>query len=272
MPKVTMLPPEDDSKIKKTDHKKFFAFTRARPFRVPAEHLFSNYIQSWEFRDLIASGKYIYVDGLFVLRPIAIFLLENQIDIDQFLINKKMTGNTNGVTDYCLSVELQHIVCHTSEPGALKHSAGRNKGKKIVNAAKAADIDTISQEEFMKIVNDSSEPPYDFGKMLSYYMKEKNVTEEGLSELTGISDRTIRRMKRNDPNSRPKLENIVAVCIALHLYPHKSIMLINAAGYYFRNTSKDKIYQFLIDSAYNKNVDECNEFLIRMGYEPLTGL
>jgi len=73
-------------------------------------------------------------------------------------------------------------------------------------------------------------------------------------------------------DSRPELANIVAVCIALHLYPHESIKLINAAGYFFRNNKKDNTYQFLIDSAYNKNVHECNRFLESMNLDPLTSL
>jgi len=272
MPKVKMQPSKDDGNAKKSDDKRTSAYTHRLPLRVPAESIFINYKVSRAYRELLATGNYIYVDGLFVLRPIGIFLLENEIDIHQFFKSKKIFGDTNGLTDYCLSVEFQYSGhAYKPKPGELMHSAGRYKGRKIVEAAKAADIDTINKEEFLNIISGGSEPPNDFGAMLSYFMEKKEITEEGLAELTGLSDRTIRLMKWN-ADSRPELANIVAVCIALHLYPHESIKLINAAGYFFRNNKKDNTYQFLIDSAYNKNVHECNRFLESMNLDPLTSL
>lgn len=50
-----------------------------RPLRIGEENLFKKYVTSGEFRRALCSGKYVYVDGLFVLRPLAIFLLENGV-------------------------------------------------------------------------------------------------------------------------------------------------------------------------------------------------
>ena len=67
-------------------------------------------------------------------------------------------------------------------------------------------------------------------------------------------------------------ENVVAIGIALHLFPHQIMGLLGAAGYQLRRTPKERSYQYLIDVAYNSTVYECNEFLKKLGMQPLTNL
>lgn len=255
---------EDDN----TDH---HVFVEKRVAHIPKNLVLSYYNRRPDFRRVIDSGKYIYIDGLFVLRPIGIFLLEQNIDIYAFLRSKELFGERNGMTAFCLCEE-RFFVERKSRPDELYHSDKEYKRKRMVHAEKIASIDTISEEMFQNIIcGGGQEPPFNFGGMLSLFMEMKGVTEEGLAELTGISDRTIRRYK-NDEGERPTLENVIAIGIALHLFPHQIVNMLGAAGYQLRKTPKERAYQYLIDAAYNNTVYECNRFLEKSGMSPLTSL
>lgn len=256
---------------KKNDNTDGRVFAEKRVLRIPKELVLSYYKRHHDFRRAVDSGKYIYIDGLFVLRPIAIILLEQKIDVHAFFRSQKLFGDKNGLTAFCLCEE--HLfVERQPKPDELYHSAREYKGKRIAHAEKIASIDTITEEMFRNIISGSGqEPPFNFGGMLAFFMELKGVTEEDLAELTGISDRTIRRYK-NDEGERPTLENVVAIGIALHLFPHQIVNLLGAAGYQLRKTPKERAYQYLIDAAYNNTVYECNMFLKKSGMQPLTNL
>lgn len=266
-----MAPVASPKPSKKNDNTDGRVFAEKRVLRIPRDLVLSYYKRHHDFRRAVDSGKYIYIDGLFVLRPIAIFLLEQKIDVHAFFRSQKLFGDKNGLTAFCLCEE--HLfVERKPKPDELYHSAREYKGKRIAHAEKIASIDTISKEMFQNIISGGgSEPPFNFGGMLAYFMGLKGVTEEGLAELTGISDRTIRRYK-NDEGERPTLENVVAIGIALHLFPHQTVNLLGAAGYQLRKTPKERAYQYLIDAAYNNTVYECNLFLKKSGMQPLTNL
>ena len=266
-----MAPVASPSPSNKKDNTDGHVFTEKRVLRIPKDLVLSYYKRHPNFQSAIDSGKYIYIGGIFVLRPIAIILLEQNIDVHAFFRSQKLFGEKNGLTAFCLCEE--HLfVERKPKPDELYHSAKEYKGKRIAHAEKIASIDTISEEMFRIIISGGGqEPPPNFGGMLSFFMELKDVTEEGLAELTGISDRTIRRYK-NDEGDRPTIENVVAIGIALHLFPHQSVNLLGAAGYQLRKNPKERAYQYLIDVAYNNTVYECNEFLKNLGMLPLTNL
>lgn len=260
--------PEPSRKNDNTDDR---VFAEKRTLRIRKDLVLSYYNRRPDFRRAIDSGKYIYIDGFFVLRPIGIFLLEQNIDVHAFFRSKNLFGEKNGLTAFCLCEEYLFVE-RKPKPDELYHSAKEYKGKRIAHAEKIASIDTISEEMFRNIISGGGqEPPFNFCGMLSFFMEQKEVTEEGVAELTGISDRTIRRYK-NDEGERPTLENVVAIGIALHLFPHQIVNLLGAAGYQLRKTPKERAYQYLIDAAYNNTVYECNMFLKKSGMPPLTSL
>lgn len=68
-------------------------------------------------------------------------------------------------------------------------------------------------------------------------MEERGITIEKLVELTGLSERTIGRM-RDNANESHTLNTVVAVCVALHLNSYQGNMMLLLAGYTLKNTKK----------------------------------
>lgn len=115
-------------------------------------------------------------------------------------------------------------------------------------------------------------PPYTFSGALAFYMKRSKVSEKYLSDLTGISERTLSRM-RTDLSYMPSTEYVIAICIALQLYPFESYFLIELSG---RKLRKDRhldcIYHMLLNVEDSLSVANCNDFLIRHNLPSLTNL
>ena len=101
-------------------------------------------------------------------------------------------------------------------------------------------------------------------------MKESDVTEEELPELTGLAPKTIQRMR--NPNLRTSLKSVVAVCVALSLDLYNSMYLVHLVGFELTYSREDKVYYFILGFAYKETVYDCNRMLERLHMKPLTKL
>lgn len=133
-------------------------------------------------------------------------------------------------------------------------------------------LDRMSRRDYINTFFGGKNPPNDYlANALTYLMDEMDIKEVDLAETTGLSEKTIQRM-RNEIDYRPDIRTVVAVCIGLNLYPKFSNLLLQLAGIFPRNTDEDRAYMFLINHYYDATVEECNDFLIRLNIKPLTEL
>lgn len=246
-----------------------YVFIGTMPLYLDDYDIFDEYVESKEFRDAVSSGKYVWVDGFFVLKPLAEFFIETK-ELREPYDTASASENNNldmFFANYCLHAEYYRML---RRPGVAYYRAPKPKRQAILQANRVDEIDEIVEKEFSEFVFNPIVFT-GFSDLLEHYIKSKNMTYELLSELTGIPDRTIRRFK-NEPEKRPSLRYIIAICIGMHLRPSESEALVKAAGYSLRNTPKERAYQYLLDAAYNHTVIECNEFLDRMNFAPLTSI
>ena len=111
----------------------------------------------------------------------------------------------------------------------------------------------------------------DFGEMLGRYMKEKGFSCKSLSPKSGLSDRTIRRMKGDDMYE-PTREMVIAVCVGMSLTLDESLDLIHKSAFRLRADSPiDAVYLEILACEGKYNVVECNVALDMMGMKLLGG-
>lgn len=113
--------------------------------------------------------------------------------------------------------------------------------------------------------------PFDFRNRLKYLRKQLNLTREKLSELSYISEQTIKQIE-NDEKRGYNLETIISLCIGMKLPPELSIPLIESGGYCLNyNVSKLMVaYNYILRNLYNESIDEINEFLKQNNLKTLT--
>lgn len=150
-------------------------------------------------------------------------------------------------------------------------------------AVKKCETETISEPERLSKLPDSEfqmyvtllynfgggdKAPSSLSELLTLYMQNADITVEELAFASKISERTIGAM-RNKSDYRPKLQNLIAICIGMHLKPSYSYRLLETAGYRLTNTYSDTIYKYLLDNFYMYDVESCNKFLIKAKMKPL---
>ena len=104
----------------------------------------------------------------------------------------------------------------------------------LTNKAKNAQYSKA--KESVDILNNL---PFDFGSVISYLRERKKMSVEDLEASALISQRTIYSLQKNA--KEPKLQTIVALCIALTLPYPVSVKLMEIAGRSLRQSSIEKM-------------------------------
>lgn len=219
-----------------------------------------------EFHRLLWSGKYTYIQGYFVLKPVAHIIIQSGITISKILETDELM---EAFSPYFMKRALHRI------PHSPKIHYARPPRRVVMIAAPAEDSFESSDLAELKAKlkrhtkGYGDGPPDDFKALYALYTRP--YSSEDLEELTGITSRTFRRIE-NENDARPNLRTLVAVCIAVHLSPSDSAMLINASGYRLRHTREERAYQALLEWGYMYTVPVCNEILINENIRPLSSL
>lgn len=113
-----------------------------------------------------------------------------------------------------------------------------------------------------------------FGQALTRYMAEMNIDIPELSEMTGISMASICCYCNDKRNI--SMENTAAICIALRLYPLRSLFLFELAHYQLNRQDRHDliIYRYIFGCAFDSSftLTACNHELILNRFKPLTKL
>ena len=105
--------------------------------------------------------------------------------------------------------------------------------------------------------------PYDFGNALKLLMEEREITVEQLAETSGLSEKTISRLRSGE--NKPSLPTVIAICIGLSLDPFIAEQLVNIAGYSLGGKKADRAFKLILGVAYSITVFDANDFLKKMG-------
>ena len=110
--------------------------------------------------------------------------------------------------------------------------------------------------------------PYTFGQALSKCMAQTHITVAMLSAKTGISERHIGRMRRDEAKDI-SFRTIIALCIALNLALETAEKLLNLKRFTL-NCDESYVQICKLFLTVNVSVENCNEILTVHGMEPLT--
>lgn len=247
--------------------------------RFSYEDIHRMYKENEEFRSIIDSGNYMFYQQHLVLKTRNAFLLKNGT-----LTLKSDVKDFDKV--YCLRVVHKRIPqSHTIE--AVVYPGNGDAQKVPVQATGFAEVLSFQrataeksltkteQKRFAKFLEyykkdgGGGDSGNTFGEMLTMHMKRMKYKDATMSELTGISDKTIQRYRLDEVH--PQLPYIVAICIALQLIPKWSEDMIALAGYSLRKIMPDQAYSYLLNTQFEKgDVAYCNRFLREYNQPPLT--
>jgi len=253
------------------------AINRKQTFSIPVADALYQYDNNADFRRMIDTGCFIYIDAHYCLNDPK-YITQNKhgvlamteyavTHIDECCLVFNRTTRPNaafGVIQYTKYALFQNAV----SKNITEYEYGHGKANKELEAKAAA----LRKEH--RAVKDAAgilnTLPGAFNESLIILMKWKKMTVERLAEKSLLSIRTINRM-RAEPTRDWDVEHIIAVCVGLQLPPYISTPLLVKAGHIIRTSEKDITYAHLLATHYMSPIYEFNEYLEAVGYPPLSG-
>lgn len=226
-----------------------------------------------EFRRMMESGRYVYVDHhLCVNDPkyieslygIAFMTPYARQHMDECCLTFKVTRRKR--KDYGASYYTEcGLFRQALEEDEVEASYLHNAFNQAIDdaASKSADF-----QDTVKTVNGLLRSlPSTFAGTLDEHMKRLNLTNEGLADRCLINEDMIRRY-RNEKRE-PKLSTVVALCVGLQLPAQLGMDLVRKAGFSFRPTEEHTAYWTIILTMTKNSIYECNEMLRSMNIREL---
>jgi len=246
------------------------AIGRNQTFSISLQDALVESAFSPKLKEKLQSGNYLYVDSHFC-----------------FNSSKYITEDEEGkicLTDYarhhmdecCLVFDLKvKAINKYGEQFFTECVLYRDAASGVVFIANYSDnnsdhqkqIDTIKQynQDLLAVIRTL---PQSFSGALDALIKWSEMTEEELAWESGLSEKTIQRLRNQEPDS-VTIETVVQLCIGMQLPPQLSSILMRCSGNNFMMTEQHIMYQFLLGSCYTSTLDECNEMLESQNLKPL---
>lgn len=222
-------------------------------FVVSAKDVVREYVGNAEFRELLDNGHYVYVDGH--------MCVDDEKYVVKDALGCRLTRYANANVDKCC---LRFQVNYTVEEddgyiyGQLRSDAEYNE--RYLTYDRMTENMTILQRTMLytEIIASLSKPA---NKAIVEHMGRLEITTEQMAERCEVHESTIKRIRRGDKKTFT-LDQIVIICIGLHLPPELSDDLMERANIFFlRHAEEDTkearerftlhlIYRVLLRSFY----------------------
>lgn len=230
-------------------------YTAPTQYEISYTDATQEFAQNQQFRDVLATGAYAYVDQRFCLR-------------NSRYISRAEDGVLH-LTEYAKARPTECCIGF----GVQRRARWANDGmfrdrRKFAQFAEAA----TEVQHLAKTTQDVSRVlqslPHSFGATLEAHMQRKGVTQEQLAESSLLAVRSIRTY-RGTEYPYITLPRVIALCIGLKLHPILANDLIKKAGYCLTMSEEHVAYQILLVSMTHGSIYECNEYLRAVGLPSL---
>lgn len=240
---------------------------------IDREEAFYIYSTDPEFRGLIDSGLFKYIDGYFVIN-------------DKLYVAPNADGRlilTDYAWEHLQECTLQfdwHTIRRSDPrkhlPQKILHRANaqqevsrysRSNNSEAIEAAKRLEqkrLEFEKQNSMRKIVT----PNKSCWQMLHDIIQARGLSKPHFCNLTGLDEVYYRRAETN-PDTKPSKRAIVAVACGLDIDLDTTNKLLQLAGHAFEDSDEDNALKFCITGFIGQPIDEANEFLSSYGYAPL---
>ena len=230
-------------------------FTAPTQYEISYTDATQEFAQNQQFRDVLATGTYAYVDNRFCLRK-------------SRYINRAEDGVLH-LTEYAKAHPAECCIGFEVQRRARWANDGmfRERRKTVLFAEAATEVQHLAKttQDVSRVLQSL---PFSFGATLEAHMQRKGVTQEQLAESSLLAVRSIRTY-RGTEYPYISLPRVIALCIGLKLHPVLANDLIKKAGCCFTMSEEHVAYQILLASMTHGSIYECNEYLRAVGLPSL---
>lgn len=210
------------------------------------------------FQQIMQSGKFAYVDGHVVY-------CESD-NVIQDTNGVRLSGWANAHID---RVSLRFSKTYIGNHHYTYNFGQMNSKEAVESAFKFLDLSgTMTLKELQKAADHMvEEMPNSFHGALAYIMKGRCTVDELVRRIP-ISRSTLLRL-RTEERKQYNLDQIIAICIGLHLPPWMSEILLDRARLSVKRTGPYAYYGIILDCFYMDSILEVQQFITENGFDPL---
>ncbi len=227
------------------------------------------YLNNENFRKLIDTGNFVYVDGHYCVDD------WKYISYDHYGRRHLSEYAKYHMDECCLVFDIKYESIIAAISGGVLHKTATRKVIKYTNRNGGS---LLTEEAFAlrkrieREIAEENKYQSDFNQMTKDLMKKRGFTIDRLADETGLSIETIKNM-RTSPSVRFNIETIAAVCIAMHLSRDICELYINRSPAKFLDNTVDmRLYKYAVFHWNEESVADVNRKLIQHGVSPLTNL
>ncbi len=222
------------------------------------------YHRSSEFRQLMSRGDFVWADGHICLND------------SQFVRptddGARLTPWANAHTDACC-LRFEKVWLQENEETFWLFGTLNSSEEYVREYDRFLDrrLSLTSRERLNRRNRLMASMPTAFSDALVYLMESRDegrVTVEELAALAHISERTVSRY-RNAGQTSYNPDVVVAVCIALHLPPWLSRLMLDKAGFSVKSYGPRGYYGEILDCCFMDTIPEVQDYLRSAGYPEL---
>lgn len=234
---------------------------------------FYAYCADSEFRKLVDSGLFRYVNGYFA------------IDDEQFI--SKDENGTYALTDYAwshlsectLQFSWQTVRPSPTEkrfPDVILHRANADRKVSKYDAGHNSGVIKMSEElrqkreefERQNAVRQIAIPQKTCWELIFEILQARGMSKSHFCSATGLGEEVYRKAEKNI-DTRPTMRTIIAIARGLDLDIGTTEKLMQLAGHAFDESDEHRALRFCVTGFPGGTIDEANEFLESYDFKPL---
>lgn len=240
---------------------------------ISLEDVFYEYSNNRDFRKLLDSGKFKYVEGYVIIN-------------DDKYIQKDGNGKPS-LTEYAwdnlaectLTFSVQRIKRSAAKgqlPNSILHRANDEQEVSKYETKNNEAVLQCSEEiqkkrrefEQQQAIRRMHSPIKSCYEAMYEIIQAKGISKSHFCTLTLLGEEVYRKAERSN-TSKPGTRAITAFSVGLNLDIDTAEYLMKLAGRTFSDDDEDQALRFCITGLSGHSIDECNDFLTSYGYEPL---
>jgi hypothetical protein len=228
---------------------------------------FREYRENTDFRELMDSGAFRYVERHFVLN-------DNRYIAELYGRAALTNYARSHQRECCLTFTLRNV--YPENGGMPKNAAYLRNGDKLRTEPHFESDNSVINAEEMRRLREKYKTEYGsfavvtptFSHFAVELMTKKHWNRAIFKELTLLDDSAYTRITQGK-TERITARTVAAFCVGIGANQALAEKLFAAAGLSFNNSPERFAYCFLFGAMQGRGIDECNAFLESEGFEPL---
>lgn len=240
---------------------------------ISEEDAFHEYSNNEEFRKLVDTGLFTFVDGYFVIND------SDYIEVSEDG-HRSLTSYAWDNLDSCTLKFTWQTVRKDSQdkhlPGDIFHR--ENADRKVSRCSKEENEDLIRRAEEVKRKQAEFEREKEAHRLMTPNMtcwekmwqliESRGVSKSHFMSMTGLGEEVYRKAEKNI-KTKPSLRTIVAFAHGFGLNLTDTERLLQLAGHAFDESDEHQALKFCITGYAGRSIEDCNDFLNSYNYPPL---